>query len=69
MKTNATETKEAAPTVRVCIPLLPDTGSGLQPDQTEQVIINGRVTVLCRGEYLDVSPEVYLLLRRRYPNL
>lgn len=60
---------EAAPLVRAFLPLLPDTGTALKPDQTEQVILNGRVTQIRRGEYVDVSVPVFTLLRQRYEAL
>ena len=55
-------------TVRVLLPLL-EKSSDIEVDQTEQVIVNGQVTSLHRGEYVDIKPEVFLELRKRYPNL
>ena len=42
---------------------------GFDPDQTEQVILNGKVWSVRRGEYADVPPDVFLALKTRYPEL
>lgn len=57
------------PTVRVFIPLATDQGSDIAIDQTETVVINGKVTQIRRGEYVDVKVPVFLQLLNRYPNL
>lgn len=57
------------PVVRVCLPLLEETDSETRQDQTENVIINGKVTQIRRGEYVDVKVPVFLQLKQRYPNL
>lgn len=57
------------PTVSVFIPLAEDTGSDIAVDQTETVVINGKVTQIRRGEYVNVKVPVFLQLRNRYPNL
>ena len=57
------------PTVRVFIPKLEDSNSEITLDQTETVIINGNVTRIKRGEYVDVKVPVFLQLKQRYPNL
>ena len=63
-------TKPSAPMKpRVNIPLLTDQESVAQIDQTETVIINGHVTRIMRGETVEVSPEVFEVLRGKYPNL
>ena len=63
--------KETAlePTVRVFIPLAEEDGSQMNVDQTEQVILNGKVTQIRRGEYVDVKVPVFMQLKQRYPNL
>lgn len=63
----AVETKE--PRVRVFIPLLPEDEGGIKQDQTEVVVINGKNTVIQRGEFVDVSPEIYLQLRNKFAYL
>ena len=63
-KKNITE-----PTVRVFLPLLEENGTEINTDQTENVIINGKVTQIRRGEYVDVKVPVFLQLKQRYPNL
>lgn len=57
------------PTVRIYIPLIEDQNTDVTIDQSEEVIINGKVTQIRRGEYVDVKVPVYLLLKQRYPNL
>jgi len=57
------------PTVRVFLPLAEETGTEVTVDQTENVIINGKVTQIRRGEYVDVKVPVFLQLKQRYPNL
>lgn len=57
------------PVVRVFIPLAEDNNSDITVDQTETVVINGKVTQIRRGEYVDVKVPVFLQLRNRYPNL
>ena len=59
----------AEPTVRIFLPLLEDGGAEINTDQTENVIINGKVTQIRRGEYVDVKVPVFLQLKQRYPNL
>lgn len=56
------------PTVRILLPLQ-EAEDGLNVDQTENVIINGVVTQIRRGEYVDVKAPVFLQLKQRYPNL
>ena len=57
------------PVVRICLPLAEETSAEMKADQTENVIINGRVTQIRRGEYVDVKVPVFLQLKQRYPNL
>jgi len=57
------------PTVRVFLPLAEETGTEVAVDQTENVIINGKVTQIRRGEYVDVKVPVFMQLKQRYPNL
>ena len=57
------------PTVRVLIPRSDDEASDVAVDQTENVVINGKVTQIRRGEYVDVKVPVFLQLKNRYPNL
>ena len=57
------------PVVRVCLPLAEETSAEVRADQTENVIINGKVTQIRRGEYVDVKVPVFLQLKQRYPNL
>jgi len=64
-KTNLT----VEPTVRIFLPLVEETGTEVNVDQTENVIINGKVTQIRRGEYVDVKVPVFMQLKQRYPNL
>jgi len=64
-KTNIT----VEPTVRIFLPLVEETGTEVNVDQTENVIINGKVTQIRRGEYVDVKVPVFMQLKQRYPNL
>lgn len=54
-------------TVQVIIPLADDTGSDLKVDQTENVVINGKVTQIRRGEPVNVKIPVFVQLKQRYP--
>ena len=64
-----THQKTNAPTVRILIPLAEEHGTEAAIDQTENVIVNGAVTQIRRGEYVDVKPAVFMQLKQRYPNL
>lgn len=57
------------PTVRIFLPLAEETGTEVHVDQTENVIINGVVTQIRRGEYVEVKVPVFMQLKQRYPNL
>ena len=57
------------PVVRICLPLLEATGTEGTVDQTENVIINGKVTQIRRGEYVEVKVPVFMQLKQRYPGL
>ena len=57
------------PTVRVFIPIAQDQTSDVKIDQTESVTINGKTTLIKRGEYVDVKVPVFLQLKQRYPNI
>lgn len=53
-------------TVRITLPLVEE-GDGLKVDQTEQVVINGKMTNIRRGIPVDVKVPVFMLLKQRYP--
>ena len=57
------------PVVRIMLPLLEENGTEVAVDQTENVIINGKVTQIRRGEYVDVKVPVFMQLKQRYPSL
>lgn len=56
------------PVVRIFLPLAEADGE-VNVDQTENVIINGVVTQIRRGEYVDVKVPVFMQLKQRYPTL
>lgn len=66
---NTPKAEKKEPVVRVFIPLAEETGTDMKIDQNETVIINGKVTRIRRGEYVDVKVPVYMQLKHRYPNL
>ena len=55
--------------VTVFIPLMEDQGSDVTVDQTVNVTINGKVTQIKRGEYVDVKVPVFIQLRNQFPRL
>lgn len=55
--------------VRIILPRLEEEGSGMRMDQYEHVTINGETTLIKRGEYVDVKPEVFIQLRNKFPNI
>lgn len=67
--TTPVEKKEEEQRVRVYLPRLEDDGSGLKVDQYEHVTINGRTTLVKRGEYVDVTIPVFIQLKNKFPNL
>ena len=65
-------TKEMVPTddatkVRIVIPLTEDDTSGVHADPYEHVTINGKTTLIKRGEVVEVDPSVFIQLRNKYP--
>lgn len=65
----AVKAAQNAPKVGIRIPKIESEDSLLGTDQFEHVTINGRTTMIKVGEYVEVSPEVYIQLRNKYPNL
>ena len=53
--------------VRILLPLLDD--GTTKADQTENVTINGYTTLIERGQWVEVTQDVYIVLRSKYPNL
>lgn len=53
---------------RIYLPMLEETG-GVKVDQYEHVTVNGNTTLIRRGEYVDVTPEVYIQLKNRFPSI
>lgn len=54
-------------TVQITLPLAEATGTDVKVDQTENVVINGKVTQIRRGEPVDVKIPVFIQLKQRYP--
>lgn len=56
--------------VPIYLPMIEDDGSG-KVDQNVEVIVNGRITIIRRGEYVKVPFEVYEALRNsgRFQNV
>lgn len=65
----AKDTIKTEPVVRIMLPFLEENGAEAAVDQTENVIINGRVTQIRRGEYVEVKAPVFMQLKQRYPAL
>lgn len=63
------ETVDDEPRVRIYLPKQEDADSGVKVDPYEHVTINGEITYIMRGEYVDVTVPVYMILKDRYPNL
>lgn len=55
--------------VRIFIPFNEEELSGVKMDPYEHVTINGETTLIKRGEYVEVKPEVFIQLRNKYPHL
>lgn len=58
---------EVKPTVSIVIPRYDDENSGMKMDQYEHVTINGETTLIKRGEHVDVTPEVFIQLKNKFP--
>ena len=60
---------EPATNPRIFIPFNEDELAGIKMDPCETVTINGENTLVKRGEYMEVKPEVFIQLRNKYPHL
>lgn len=61
---------DTTPRVRIYIrPRNEETQEGVKIDQYEHVTIDGKTTLIRRGEHVDVPVPVYLQLRNRFPYL
>ena len=67
MAANTSTVTDEATKVRIVIPLTEDDSSGIHSDPYEHVTINGRTTLIKRGEVVEVDPEVFIQLRNKYP--
>lgn len=59
--------KNEEPRVQIYIPKMEETGA--QMDQTEHVTVNGKTTIIARGERVDVTIPVFEALKVKYPDL
>ena len=69
MATTTSAPKSAEVRVPIYLPMLEGDGSGAAIDQTEHVTINGRTTLIQRGEAVEVTVPVFMALKVKYPNL
>lgn len=65
---NSVEVENLTTRPRIYLPMLEEQG-GVKVDQYEHVTVNGNTTLIRRGEYVDVTPEVYIQLKNRFPNI
>ena len=65
----AKATANEEPRVTIYIPRSEVNDGGVNIDQTEHVTINGRTTIIQRGERVDVPVDVFMALRVKYPDL
>ena len=63
------EETAAEPTVSVFLPLLEESDALGSVDQTVNVTVNGHVTQIRRGEYVNVKVPVFLQLKNKFPNI
>lgn len=64
--------EQTEPRVRIFIPLMPgedDEEAEVKVDHYEHVTIEGKTTLIRRGEYVEVPVSVFLQLRNKYPKL
>lgn len=73
MATKATETEKVNngmnQRVRIYLPEIESSSEGVKVDQYEHVTVNGETTLVRRGEYVDVTPDVFIQLKNRYKNI
>lgn len=67
MAKTATKELKQEERVRILIPRLED--GATKADQSEHVTINGYTTLIERGRWVEVTQDVYVALRAKYPNL
>lgn len=67
--TPVAEKAAGEPRVRVILPLSEESASGAKVDPYEHVTINGKTTLIRRGEYVDVTIPVYMQLRNKFPRI
>ena len=58
-----TPAAKTAKKIPIYLPLLPDEGGSVEVDQRVNVEVNGKTTIIKRGEYCEVTPAVYEVLR------
>ena len=65
----AMKATEAAPKVGIRIPPTEAEDALLGAKQYEHVTINGKTTMIEKGVFVEVSPEVFEVLKIKYPSL
>jgi hypothetical protein len=71
--TTAESNEDKGVRVRIMIPLRESDASGVDVDQVEYLSISNEqgdnFIRIKRGEWVDVTPETFMLLKQRYPNI
>ena len=71
--TTAESKEDKGVRVRIMIPLRESDASGVDVDQVEYLSISNEqgdnFIRIKRGELVDVTPETFMLLKQRYPNI
>jgi hypothetical protein len=71
--TTAESKEDKGVRVRIMIPLRESDASGVDVDQVEYLSISNEqgdnFIRIKRGEWVDVTPETFMLLKQRYPNI
>ena len=57
------------PRVLITLPVMPMSDDGVKRDPYEHVTINGKTTMVKRGVPVEVTPEVFIQLRNKYPTI
>lgn len=63
------KTSVEAPKVSIRIPKIDSEDTIIGGKQYEHVTINGKTTMVEVGQNVEVSPQVYMQLRNKYPDL
>ena len=69
MATKNVETPAENHRVLITLPIMPGGDDGVKRDPYEHVTINGETTLVKRGVPVEVTPEVFIQLRNKYPTI